>query len=412
MPKITISYRRSDSDAVAGRIRDRLAAYYGDASLFMDIDNIPFGIDFRDHIKGALLSSDVVMVIVGPKWLGPGRGGRLRIKEESDPVRIEVETALQNGLPLIPVLVNGASMPTPADLPESLKDFAYRNAAEVETGRDFHPHMERLIRSLDRVLEAKAPGAAAAGAKAGAASGAVAAATPWRRWPLLALGATAIAAMLLLGGGLTYFLHDPAPPAPRPSATATVPSTPTTNTKTTTPPPVTAGCSSETAVPGLDPTAIPEPGPALRDALTTAITALFRCATIPFDQLARTFATVSVVIPSYVTDAACFRNNTAVVTGNWADHKGWADKQGREDLLWVNLHQKITSALGCIEPAQQRNFFVDVANAFAAGTAKADTQTFVNPTLRGQRVDRCLYYARECNGPAALAWCQRFGFSR
>src|SRR5436309_381601 len=53
MPKIVISYRRADSDAIAGRIRDRLANYYGDQSVFMDIDNIPFGIDFRDHLQAA-----------------------------------------------------------------------------------------------------------------------------------------------------------------------------------------------------------------------------------------------------------------------------------------------------------------------------------------------------------------------
>src|SRR4051812_9632201 len=118
----------------------------------MDIDNVPFGIDFRDHIKGALLASDVVIVIIGPKWLGPGKGGRLRIKDETDPVRIEVETALQKGVPLIPVLVNGATMPTPAELPDTLKDFAFRNAAEVETGRDFNQHMDRLIRALVPII--------------------------------------------------------------------------------------------------------------------------------------------------------------------------------------------------------------------------------------------------------------------
>lgn len=67
MAKVVISYRRSDSDAIAGRIRDRLASHFGEDSLFMDIDNIPFGTDFREHIKNAMLSSDVVIVVVGPK---------------------------------------------------------------------------------------------------------------------------------------------------------------------------------------------------------------------------------------------------------------------------------------------------------------------------------------------------------
>ncbi len=152
MAKIIISYRRSDSDVFAGRIRDRVASRYGDASVFMDIDDIPFGKDFRQHIKDALTSSDLVVVIIGPRWLGGGKSGRARIHDETDPVRIEVETALQHGVPIIPVLVGDTHMPKPAQLPEALKDFAFINAAPIDTGRDFHPHMERLLRQIDKIL--------------------------------------------------------------------------------------------------------------------------------------------------------------------------------------------------------------------------------------------------------------------
>jgi uncharacterized protein len=155
MAKIIISYRRSDSDVFAGRIRDRVASRYGDASVFMDIDDIPFGKDFRQHIKDALTSSDLVVVIIGPRWLGGGKSGRARIHDETDPVRIEVETALQHGVPIIPVLVGDTKMPKPAQLPEALQDFAFINAAPVDTGRDFHPHMERLLREIDKILRAR-----------------------------------------------------------------------------------------------------------------------------------------------------------------------------------------------------------------------------------------------------------------
>jgi hypothetical protein len=151
MPKIVISYRRSDSDAIAGRIRDRLANRYGGDDIFMDIDSIPLGTDFRKHVHGALSQSDMVIAVIGPKWLG-ARRGRVRIKEETDPVRIEIETALLVGTPIIPVLVDSATMPKPSDLPESLKDFSFLNAAEVGAGRDFHQHMDRLIRSMDEML--------------------------------------------------------------------------------------------------------------------------------------------------------------------------------------------------------------------------------------------------------------------
>jgi uncharacterized protein YecT (DUF1311 family) len=155
MAHIVISYRRADTDSFAGRIRDKIADRFGTESVFMDIDNIPFGRDFRSHIKDALGASDVVIVVIGDKWLGSGKSGHARILEETDPVRIEVETALQKGIPVIPVLSGDARMPKPTQLPETLKDFAFINAATVDTGRDFHPHMERVLRSIEAILQGR-----------------------------------------------------------------------------------------------------------------------------------------------------------------------------------------------------------------------------------------------------------------
>ena len=155
MPKLLISYRRSDSDAMAGRIRDNLAAYYGNDSVFIDVDNIPFGKDFREHIREVFGDHDLMIAVVGQKWTGQRKGGRTRIQEESDPVRVEIEMALQRNMPMVPVLVNGARMPKPEELPESLRPFSFRNAAEVDSGRDFRQHMDRLIRSIDQILGLK-----------------------------------------------------------------------------------------------------------------------------------------------------------------------------------------------------------------------------------------------------------------
>jgi hypothetical protein len=151
VPKIAISYRRADTEVMTGRIRDRLADRYGEDAIFMDIDNIPFGKDFRVHISEAIVQSEILLVIVGQRWLGAGRGGNRRIDDETDFVRLEVETALSNGIPIIPVLVGSARMPQPVQLPESLKNFAFLHAAPVDTGRDFHQHMERLIRGIDQI---------------------------------------------------------------------------------------------------------------------------------------------------------------------------------------------------------------------------------------------------------------------
>lgn len=155
MAKILVSYRRSDSAAMAGRICDRLTARYGSDAVFLDIDSIPFAIDFRDHVRDTLRQSDVVIAVVGPRWAGVS-DGHVRIQDEDDPVRVEIELTLSAGIPLLPVLVDGAVMPKAAELPDSLKRFAFINAAPVDTGRDFHQHMDRLIGSLDRILGAKA----------------------------------------------------------------------------------------------------------------------------------------------------------------------------------------------------------------------------------------------------------------
>src|ERR1700722_15071366 len=96
MSKIVVSYRRSDSQAIAGRIVDRLIAEFGEQSVFMDVDNIPFGIDFRHHIQSALAQAQVLIAVGGPDWLGAGADGGSRIWEEDDPVPVEIETALRH----------------------------------------------------------------------------------------------------------------------------------------------------------------------------------------------------------------------------------------------------------------------------------------------------------------------------
>src|SRR5215213_9516349 len=115
MPQIFLSYRRADSDVIAGRIRDRLARTYGENAVFMDIDNIPFGVDFRSHVKANLVRGDLVIAVIGPNWLGLNETSRSRLEDENDPVRLELEAALESKLPVIPALVLGARMPKPEE---------------------------------------------------------------------------------------------------------------------------------------------------------------------------------------------------------------------------------------------------------------------------------------------------------
>jgi hypothetical protein len=157
MAKITISYRRDDSMDITGRIFDRLSGRYGRDSVFRDIDSIPPGRDFREHIRTSLGDSDVLMVIVGPRWMGGDRHGKPRIQSETDYVRTEVEIALNRNIPVIPLLVGGSEMPEPGDLPDNIREFAYRNAVPIDSGRDFDHHMNGLIRATDRILQSERP---------------------------------------------------------------------------------------------------------------------------------------------------------------------------------------------------------------------------------------------------------------
>jgi uncharacterized membrane protein YhaH (DUF805 family) len=152
MPTIILSYRRDDTGAIAGRIFDRLVGHYGADQVFMDIDSIPFGLDFREHIQETLKRCDVLLAIVGKNWAAPDEKGGFRIAEENDWVRIEVEAALAKKIPVIPVLIDNASLPAPASLPEGLRNLVFRQAAPVDSGRDFNPHMARLIKAMDQLL--------------------------------------------------------------------------------------------------------------------------------------------------------------------------------------------------------------------------------------------------------------------
>ena len=88
------------------------------------------------------------MSVIGPAWAGPRPGGKARIHDADDPVWIEVETALELGLRIVPVLVEGTPMPEAGDLPPSLARLATRNAVTIDPGRDFDVHTGRLIAAL------------------------------------------------------------------------------------------------------------------------------------------------------------------------------------------------------------------------------------------------------------------------
>ena len=150
---IAISYRRQDSSPVAGRLYDRLQAEFGKGSVFMDFDSIPYGVDFREHIKQTLQRAKVVVAIIGSDWSGGKDLSNRRIDDPTDFVRLEVASALENGIPIIPVLVNNTPMPEAKNLPPELEGLAFRNGLALDTGIDFHHHADRLIAGIHRVID-------------------------------------------------------------------------------------------------------------------------------------------------------------------------------------------------------------------------------------------------------------------
>jgi DNA polymerase III beta subunit, central domain/TIR domain/DNA polymerase III beta subunit, C-terminal domain len=142
-------YRRDDSISITGRINDVLAERFGRENVFFDVDTIPFGVDFRRYISNTVAACDVVLVIIGPRWLDiADNTGIRRLDLPQDFVRIEVEAALQRDIPVVPVLVSGAVIPSEDALPPSLKELARRNGIVIRYDPDFHPDVQRLIRGI------------------------------------------------------------------------------------------------------------------------------------------------------------------------------------------------------------------------------------------------------------------------
>lgn len=149
MNGIFISYRRDDSAGHAGRIHDRLADHYGHERVFRDVEDIGAGEDFIDVLEDAVGKCDVLVVVIGPNWLTvTDEAGRRRLDDPDDVLRLEVASALKRAdIRVIPVLVNGATMPKAAELPEEIRDLAYRNALEVRETR-FEDDLKQLIAAI------------------------------------------------------------------------------------------------------------------------------------------------------------------------------------------------------------------------------------------------------------------------
>jgi hypothetical protein len=150
MPGVFISYRRKDTDGHAGRLAEDLRGRYGDEHVFIDVDSIGGGMDFEQRIERALDDSDVAFVLIGDEWLGRRDGAPSRIQDDEDWVRREVATMLRRSdVTVVPVLVEGAPLPTAAELPPDLERLPRLQASELST-REWEYQFPRLCEIVER----------------------------------------------------------------------------------------------------------------------------------------------------------------------------------------------------------------------------------------------------------------------
>src|SRR5262249_18550005 len=149
---VFICYRREDAPATTGRIYDHLVQAFGESSVFKDVDSIPIGADFPSHIQRILRQATAQVVVIGPRWLDiRDETGRLRLQNPADFVRQEIETGLAGGIPVIPVLVEGAATPPAQVLPASIAPLTRLQAVNIRFDPDFNADVRRLIVAIERM---------------------------------------------------------------------------------------------------------------------------------------------------------------------------------------------------------------------------------------------------------------------
>jgi hypothetical protein len=152
---IFISYRRGDSADIAGRIYDRLVDEYGRIPIFKDVDSIPLGSDFKEYLDQKVGECNALLAVIGDRWTDASdASGKRRLDDPADFVRVEIESALERGIPVIPLLVRGVQMPAEESLPPTLRKLTHKNGLQIRPDPDFHRDMDRLISALDQYIGA------------------------------------------------------------------------------------------------------------------------------------------------------------------------------------------------------------------------------------------------------------------
>ncbi|OQA32944.1 MAG: Serine/threonine-protein kinase pkn1 [Betaproteobacteria bacterium ADurb.Bin341] len=167
MTKIFVSYRRDESQEIAGRIARRLQERLGPGSILCDAGEPPLGVNIRKHFAERIGPCDVLLAIMGKHWLTPSEDGSSSLHEPFDCQRVAIESALAAGVPVVPVYVDGAARAQESDLPASLAELALLSGLSINDGPDFMNQMERLIRGINAFIRPSTGGAQAKADEAG-----------------------------------------------------------------------------------------------------------------------------------------------------------------------------------------------------------------------------------------------------
>lgn len=217
MSIVFINYRRGETAGEARALFNELTEILGKDSVFMDVDTIALGRDFRQVIRERLESCDLMLALVGRDWVDSrNASGRRRLDDPSDFVRLEIEAALKRNIPVTPVLVQGAQMPTVEQLPEDIRDFAYRNAFELSHNR-WESDVREMLKRLglgkqpdtgaihEIVVPKKTTSAENSPGPARGDAAAVAIEPGPKPTPWFAIVGASIVAIALAGGGIMYY---------------------------------------------------------------------------------------------------------------------------------------------------------------------------------------------------------------
>lgn len=149
--RIFVSYRRADTQQAAGRLADDLGHHFGGDKVFRDVENIGLGLDFSEALNRELESCGVMLTLIGAKWLSvTDEAGARRLDNPDDWIRQEIATALRRNIRVVPVLIDGATLPAADALPDELRALVRRQGLELADAR-WRGDVARLIETLERL---------------------------------------------------------------------------------------------------------------------------------------------------------------------------------------------------------------------------------------------------------------------